>query len=125
LEFHVKTVGLCSILIGAFGGFVSLFFFSFLGGVALLTTYPPLIRFGLLGLAALMLAMVLPSIIVGSGLLRFRPWARQAGMIYAIVSLLVFPLGTILGVYMLSVLVSPETDALFNPRFNSLYIRKP
>jgi hypothetical protein len=125
LEFHVKTIGLCSILLGALNGLVSLSFFGFFDGAALLTTYPALARFGVLGLTTLMLAMAIPSIVVGVGLVRFRPWARSAGMIYAIVSLLVLPLGTILGIYMLSVLVSPETDALFNPRFNSLYIRKP
>jgi len=125
LEFHVKSIGLCSILLGVFNGLVSLCFLGFFDGAELLTTYPELARFGVLGLMTLMLVMVIPSIVVGVGLLRFRPWARTAGMVHAIVSLLVFPLGTILGIYMLSVLVSPETDALFNPRFNSLYVRKP
>jgi len=35
----------------------------------------------------------------------------------AIVELLNFPLGTVLGVYALWVLLSPETDPLFSPRF--------
>lgn len=41
------------------------------------------------------------------GLYRFRPWARLAGIVLAIVSLTVIPSGTILGIYGLWVHRSP------------------
>ena len=72
-----------------------------------------------------MATLALPMIVIGAGLLRFRPWSRWAGTILSVFSLLHFPLGTITGVYALSVLLSPDTDPLFSPRFNSLYLRKP
>ena len=72
-----------------------------------------------------MLVLAVPMIIIGAGLWRFRPWARWSGTILSVFSLLHFPFGTITGVYALSVLLSPDTDPLFNPRFDSLYLRKP
>ena len=59
------------------------------------------------------LVMSIPDIIAGIGLLERRPWARILGIILCILGLLHFPLGTIVGVYGLWVLFSPETEALF------------
>jgi len=47
------------------------------------------------------------------GLLRLRPWARIAGIVVSILSLVAFPLGTVLGIYGLWVLFSKDTERLF------------
>jgi hypothetical protein len=44
---------------------------------------------------------------------RRRPWARVLGIVLCILGLLHLPFGTIVGVYGLWVLFSPETEALF------------
>lgn len=79
-------------------------------------------------MAAVMTVMgvlAVPMILVGLALLQFRPWARMAGVILAAFSFLHFPLGTMLAAYELTILLSADADHLFNPRFNSLYIRRP
>jgi hypothetical protein len=60
---------------------------------------------------------MIPAIALGIGLLNLRPWALSIGTIIAILELLNFPIGTALGIYALWVLMSPEADPLFNPRF--------
>jgi hypothetical protein len=65
----------------------------------------------------LLLILMVPTIALGVGLLNYRVWARSIGTVIAIIELLNFPLGTVLGVYALWVLMSPETDPLFSPRF--------
>jgi len=112
LESHVRTLGLLYMLGGSFGGLASLLF---------LTVFPPpgsVVGYMITGWMWLMLVLTIPAIIVGAGLLKFRPWARSAGTVMAILQLLNIPIGTALGVYALWVLISPETDALFSPRFH-------
>ena len=125
MESHVKILGLVNILVGAFGALVSLIFFGVFGGASAGTDEFPLRGFVIVGLMAVMLVLAIPMIATGIGLLRFRPWARSAGTILAVFSLMHFPAGTIAGVYSFWVLLSPETDPLFNPRFSALHLRKP
>jgi peptidoglycan/LPS O-acetylase OafA/YrhL len=125
LESHVKILGLVNILVGAFGALVSLIFFGVFGGASAGTDEFPLRGFVIVGLMVVMLVLAIPMIATGIGLLRFRPWARSAGTILAVFSLMHFPAGTIAGLYSFWVLLSPETDPLFNPRFSTLHLRKP
>ena len=105
------------ILVGGFGGLASIIFFGLFAGASTAAAYGPLIGYTLTGWMALLLILMLPTIALGVGLLNYRPWARSIGTVIAIVELLNFPLGTVLGVYALWVLLSPETDPLFSPRF--------
>src|SRR5205814_2089781 len=52
---------------------------------------------GLTGMAAVAFLTVwsLPNVVIGIGLVRLRPWARIAGIVVSILSLIVFPFGTI------------------------------
>jgi hypothetical protein len=81
------------------------------------SSYGPLIGYSVTGWMMLLLILMLPTIALGAGLLNYRPWARSIGTVIAIIELLNFPVGTVLGVYALWVLLSPETDPLFSPRF--------
>jgi hypothetical protein len=125
LETHVKIIGLLYVVIGGFGGIAAGFFFEVFEAPAIGSEYSPLLGIFTYGVMIAMLVLAIPMIVIGAGLSRFRPWARWAGTVLSVFSLLHFPFGTITGLYGLSVLLSPDTDPLFNPRFDSLYIRKP
>ena len=125
MDSHVRIIGLLYILIGGLGALSASIFFAVFGGPSLGAEYSPLLGLASIGVMVVMLVLAFPMMIIGAALLRFRPWARWAGTILSVFSLLHFPLGTATGVYALTVLLSPDADPFFNPRFNSLYIRKP
>lgn len=68
---------------------------------------------GGIGFIVLALALSLPGLIAGIGLRRFRRWARIVAIPYGVVHLVVFPIGTALGIYTLWVLLTPKTWPLF------------
>ncbi len=53
------------------------------------------------------------GILVGRGLLKRRAWAWVGGLIVSALALLLFPIGTILGVYGLVIFLQRETRPLF------------
>lgn len=104
---------------------ISVTFFLLFNGVSYFGDANLLEGFALAGVMTVMGLLALPMILVGVALLQFRPWARMAGVILGAFSFLHFPFGTILAAYELSILLSADADHLFNPRFNSLYVRRP
>jgi hypothetical protein len=60
-----------------------------------------------------LMALSLPSVIVGFGLIRFRPWARTLAIVLSVLHLFNVPFGTALGIYGLWALLAPETEMLF------------
>jgi hypothetical protein len=118
LENHVRLLGVLNILLGGWGGLAAITYFGMVAGPAAVAAFGPLAGYLITGLMLLLLVLTLPMIVVGFGLLRHRPWARPMGTVMAILEILSFPLGSALGIYALWVLMSPETDRLFSPRFN-------
>ena len=120
METHVKVLGILNIVSGAlglFGALVLMLVFG-VGAIGASADADAVIAVPIIGLtgAALVFAallMSLPSIIVGYGLYRFRPWARIFGIVLSILSLIVFPFGTALGIYGLWVLLSKDGARLF------------
>ena len=106
-----------SILAGAFGGLIAGIFFLLFAGPAAMSSYGAIVGYTVTGWMWLMAAMTVPTITVGIGLLYFQPWARSIGTVVAIIQLLNFPVGTLLGLYALWIFLSEEADPLFNPRF--------
>lgn len=49
------------------------------------------------------------AFLVGIGLLTRKPWARMVGIVVAVLALLKFPFGTVLGIYTLWVLVPSQS----------------
>ena len=122
METHVKVLGALNIAFGAMGTFGALILGFIFGGAATAVGASgdpeaavalPIIGITGVALVAFLVAWSLPGLIIGIGLLRLRPWARIAGIVVALLSLIVFPLGTILGVYGLWVLFSKDTERLF------------
>ena len=64
-------------------------------------------------ITGLFLLLSLPDIIVGIGILKHQQWGRILGFILAALNLLSIPFGTALGIYTLYVLLSPESQAIF------------
>lgn len=57
-------------------------------------------------------ALGLPGLLLGYGLLKHRGWSRPLGFVLALLNLLNFPIGSLIGGYTLWVLWQPETLAL-------------
>ena len=122
MDTHVKVLGSLQIALGALGLFAALILVFVFGGVtsAVGASGDPdaqiaLPIIGITGMALItcLIAVSVPSVIIGIGLIRLRPWARVAGMVISILSLMMIPFGTIIGVYGLWVLFSKETERLF------------
>jgi hypothetical protein len=62
------------------------------------------------------LALSIPGIIAGVGLLSYRPWARILTIVLSILDLVSFPFGTALGIYGLWVLLTAEGARMFEQR---------
>jgi len=118
LEEHIRRLGLLSIVTGAVGALVGLLFFTILDGPSVLNDYIAIRGIVIFIWVLLMTLLSVPYIIAGAGLFRLRPWARPLGMILSTFGLLNVPLGTALALYGLWVLMSPEADAIFSPRFD-------
>jgi hypothetical protein len=73
----------------------------------------PIIGIAGTALVIFLLALSLPGLIVGIGLLKLAPWARIAAMVLAIIHLINIPVGTALGIYALWVLFNKDTERLF------------
>lgn len=57
-----------------------------------------------------------PLVVVGRGILRWQSWAHTGGILAGAATILLFPVGTAVGVHALWVMLLPETEPLFlNP----------
>jgi len=75
----------------------------------------PFIRLGGGAAAFFLIALGVPGLVVGVGLLKLRPWARIFGIVISALDLTHIPFGTALGIYGLWVLFNRETERLFIP----------
>ena len=124
MNTHVKVLAALQIAFGAFGLLLALLLVFVFGGAAGIVGASgdpdasfavPIIGLTGMALVGFLSLTSVPSVIIGIGLLRLRPWARIAGIVVSIVSLVMFPFGTVLGVYGLWVLFSKDTERLFLP----------
>jgi hypothetical protein len=119
---HVKVLGVLYIVLSGLGVCAALFMgllFGTAGGVvAANADHDAAAALPFIGLAGsalviFLLAVSLPGLITGIGLLKFQPWARIVGIVLAAINLINIPIGTILGAYGLWVLLNKETERLF------------
>lgn len=122
---HVRILGYLHIVFGALGLFGALIVMLIFGGAAGIVGLAdphdadawhiaiPII--GIVGTAItmLVLALSIPGLVAGVGLLRLRPWARILTIVLSALNLLNVPIGTALGIYGLWVLLQAETERLF------------
>jgi hypothetical protein len=120
---HVKILGILHIVFGALGVFAAIVILMIFGGLSAFVGlsdhtpegFPAVPILGAIGafVFVLILVLSLPGLIIGIGLVQFRPWARMAGIILSALDLLSVPLGTALGVYGFWVLLNRETEQMF------------
>ena len=123
MDTHVKVLGALQIAFGSLSllGAIVLTF-VFMGGVGAMgfsgdpdaVRAMPIVGFVGTTLVVFLVVMSLPGIITGIGLLRLRPWARILGIVLSVLSLMAIPFGTLVGAYGLWVLLSKDTERLFN-----------
>lgn len=120
---HVKILGILHIVYGVIGVLIGLVILAVFGGTLgiisnevpsdELRTVVPIVG-GIGGFIFLIImALSIPGIIAGIGLLSFRPWARIVTLVISFLDMLNFPIGTALGVYGIWVLLSKDGTALF------------
>ena len=124
MQTHVKVLGVLYVAVGGCMLVAALFLLLTLSGVAGIVgaaadPEDAAIAIPVLGIAGTALAaflglFALPSLITGYGLLNFKPWARIVGIVLSAISLINIPVGTIIGVYGLWVLLSKDTERLFD-----------
>jgi hypothetical protein len=129
MDTHVKVLGVLYLVLSAIGVLTALFIMVTLGGTAGIVGAAadpedariaiPIIGLTGIALVIILLALSLPGIFAGWGLLNFRPWARILGIVLAILNLFNIPFGTILGIYALWVLLNKNTESFFNPASRS------
>ena len=119
---HVKVIGVCFIALGAlwvlgamFSGVILTVVAGFVGQSEDPDAAMGATVLGITGvtLTMLLLAIGVPKIICGIGLLAYKNWARILGIVLAAISLVSVPVGTIFGIYALVILFSRETEQLF------------
>ena len=123
---HVKVLGVLFIAFSALGIcaalFVGLAFGTASGVVAASADAEgaavalPFIGLAGTALVTFLLAISLPGLVTGIGLLNHKPWARIVGIVLSAIHLINIPFGTIMGIYGLWVLLNKETEALFAGR---------
>lgn len=122
---HVKILGALHIVFASLGILLALGLLLLFGGIAGIigaTDYSgnahisiPILG-GIGGIVFFfLLAISLPGLIAGIGLLQFQPWARILAIVLSVFDLIHIPFGTALGVYGLWVLLSQDTERLFRP----------
>ena len=120
---HVKILGILHIVFASLGILAALVVLVIFGGIAGMVgatnhTDDAFVAVPMLGgigaiIFILILALSLPGLIAGIGLINFRPWARVLGIVISALDLISIPFGTALGIYGLWVLLSNQTEALF------------
>lgn len=124
---HVRILGILHIVFGGLGVLAAMTVLLIFGGVSAVVglsdhSSDSLTAIPILGVVAgfvflLVLVLSLPGLIIGIGLMQFRPWARIAGIVLSAFDLVsVPPFGTALGIYGLWVLLNNETERMFAPR---------
>lgn len=122
METHVKVLGVLQIALGSLSLLAALVLMViFLGGLGSIgfSGDPDAMRaipiVGFIGttLVTFLIVLSLPGIVIGIGLLKLRPWARVLGIVLSVLSLVMIPFGTLVGIYGLWVLFSKDTERLF------------
>lgn len=125
MSTHVKVLGALFIALSALGllaALIVMFGFGLSAGLVGIAADPvdadiaqPVLAIVGASITIFLLVTSIPGIIVGWGLLTFRPWARILGIVLSALQLINIPFGTVVGIYGLWVLFNNETDRLFNP----------
>jgi hypothetical protein len=118
IKTHIQVIAWIYIALGLLGIVIALLAGAFVIGGGLISgdntaiQVTTLVAFIITGLVFL---FMLPGIIAGVGLLKYKAWARILAIILGLLNLPGFPIGTLVGVYTIWALLDTEAQALFTP----------
>ena len=116
MQKHVTIVGALHIGYAAWGVLWAVVIFMLMAGIGAATgdetAQAILTAVGCI-VPALSLALAVPGIVGGIGVLRLRPWGRYLVLALSVLALPSIPIGTGIGVYSIWVLLQDETAQLF------------
>jgi phage shock protein PspC (stress-responsive transcriptional regulator) len=116
MEKHINVVGVLYIVLSVFsflGAFTIYFLFRLIGNFS--DDYQTNMILTMIAnvLAVVLVALSIPGIIGGIGLIKRKNWARILVLILSILNLFHFPLGTAIGIYAIWALLQPEVAVAF------------
>jgi fructose-specific phosphotransferase system IIC component len=112
MDTHVKVVGWLWIVNGMLSILMAIIGLTVINWPGIV----PSARDSLLastGALCFFLPGIIAYIVAGYGLLKYKGWARILAIILAILNLILFPIGTALGIYTLVIMFNEETKSLF------------
>jgi hypothetical protein len=112
MDTHVKIVGWLWIANGVLSVLMAIIGLAVINWPGVI----PAARDSLLasfGALCFFLPGIIAYVIAGYGLLKYKSWARILVIILAILNLILFPIGTAVGIYTLWAMFNDETKALF------------
>ena len=112
MNTHVKVVGWLWIVNGALSILMAITGLAVLNwpgviddaGVSILASS---------GVLCFFLPGIIAYILAGYGLLKYKSWARILAIVLALLNLILFPIGTLIGIYTLWAMFNDEAEALF------------
>jgi len=116
LRTHATIVGWLLIVTNALFLLLAAFLFTLLVGIGVAVGDPEAGRILTIvgtSLAVLLTALGIPGIVAGAGVLARRSWGRILAIVVAVLSLLNFPIGTIIGIYAIWVLLQEAATNYF------------
>ena len=119
LQLHVPVVGWLLIVGHAIFLLVGVFVFLLLTGIGIASgDREATAILGIVGTAVglLLIALSIPGLIAGAGLLARKSWARILAIVVGILGLINVPIGTAIGVYALFVLMQDAAAEYFAPQ---------
>ena len=113
---HITLLGVLHIARGALVLLIGVVLFGLLTGIGVISDDSTALGvLGFIGTALMLLlvALAIPCVLAGIGVLLRREWGRITALVVGILSLIDIPIGTAIGVYSIWVLMNDETRALF------------
>lgn len=77
------------------------------------------------GAVAFLCGIALLPIAAATGLRRLMPWGRRTGIVLGAIGLLVFPLGTIVGAYIIYLLMRSKNTSIFSREYREIVAMTP
>ncbi|MDZ4800089.1 MAG: hypothetical protein SGI92_18185 [Bryobacteraceae bacterium] len=128
MDIHVRNLGILAMVFGILSALVAFCLMAWFNGpTGLFNAAEDLgLGFVAVGLTFGHLFMGFPLAIIGFFVMRYHDWARAVMIVLCGINLLNPPVGSLLAIYGLWVLMTPETEPLFtDPPRNRRTVRPP
>jgi hypothetical protein len=117
IQQHITILGWLYIVGYAFFLLIGIFIFVLLTSIGAVTgDQQAMVVLSIVGTAVggLLVVLAIPGIVAGVGLLARKSWARYLAIVVAILGLVNFPIGTLVGVYALWILLQESALHYFS-----------